>query len=54
VFAQVDAAAPASPPTNPGKASINFPGEQPIHATHASTEDLDACRYKNAKGHEGK
>jgi transposase len=48
------AAAPSSPPDDPGNPSIDFRGERRTNATHASTTDPEARLYKKAKGQEAK
>jgi transposase len=46
------AAAPSSPPDDPGNPSIDFRGERRTNATHASTTDPEARLYKKATGQE--
>src|SRR5262245_61675606 len=44
-----------APPTDdPGNPTVDFKGEKRSNATHQSTTDSDARRYKKAKGHEAK
>ena len=44
----------ASPPDDPGNATVDFHGERRTNATHVSTTDPDARLYKKAKGQEAK
>jgi hypothetical protein len=45
---------PQEPPDDPGNPRVNFRGERPTNATHASTTDPAACLYKRATGQEAK
>lgn len=47
-------AAPVLPPDDPGNPSVDFRGERRTNATHASTTDPEARRYKKAAGQEAK
>jgi len=51
-FKQKTDAAPVPPTEDPGNPSVDFRDERRTNATHASTTDLEARRYKQAAGQE--
>jgi hypothetical protein len=53
-FKLTRAAVPMPPPEDPGNPSVDFRGERRTNATHASTTDPEARRYKKAAGQEAK
>jgi transposase len=46
--------APRTPPDDPGNPTVNFPGERRSNATHASTTDPQALRYRKGAGRAAK
>jgi transposase len=53
-FKLKSAAVPMPPPEDPGNPSVDFRGVRRTNATHASTTDPEARRYKQAAGQEAK
>ena len=53
-FKRKQADPPPEPPDDPGNPSIDFRGERRTNATHASTSDPEARRFKTATGQEAK